>query len=173
MRHGARRRSPNNTDYLVCARSESVRTSSRLIKVSLRFPGPSPHPCDTGTDKLSNCLGPTFQRGGGGEKKGEKNKNSIVSKPKTGSWPQTLHRQNTYKAFVVHKRQKKKKTPQLSTGNMFNCNNTVTLDHNHRARSCRVRCHVCSVWCYVAPNHPLKYKTTAADDNGSDVEPPR
>lgn len=169
MRRGARRRSPNNTDYLVCARSESVRTSSRLIKVSLHFPGPSPHPGDTGTDKLSNCLGPTFQRGGGEEKK--KNIQSSLSQKQVLG-----HKHFTDKIRIKHLwciKGKRKKTPQLSTGNMFNCNNTVTLDHNHRAHSCRVRCHVCSVWCYVAPNHPLKYKTTAADDNGSDVEPPR
>lgn len=55
----------NNTDYLVCARTESVRISSRLIKVLLLPPSPS----DAGTYKLSNYLGPTFQKpdGGAGE----------------------------------------------------------------------------------------------------------
>lgn len=46
----------NNTDYLVCALSESVRISSCLIKVLLLF---FPH---AGMCKLSNYPGPTFQK---------------------------------------------------------------------------------------------------------------
>lgn len=72
-------RSLNNTDYLVCALSESVRISSCLIKVLLLF-------SDAGTYKLSNYPGPTFQKP---NEEGKKKVlfSSIVSQPKTGPWP--------------------------------------------------------------------------------------
>lgn len=91
-------RSLNNTDYLVCALSESVRISSCLIKVLLLF-------FHTQVHITFQLFRSNFSKA---QLEGKKKApfSSIISQPKKQVLGQkTLNRKNIYKAFVVYKRQ--------------------------------------------------------------------
>lgn len=70
-------RSLNNTDYLVCALSESVRISNCLIKVLLLF-------SDAGTYNFPTIQVQLFKRR-------KVPFSSVISQPKAGPWPKTTY----------------------------------------------------------------------------------
>lgn len=93
-------RSLNNTDYLVCALSESVRISSCLIKVLLLF-FPRTQVCAN----FPTIQVQLFKSLAKKKKKSAFLFNRLSVRKKAGPWPKTLNKQNIYKAFVVYKRQ--------------------------------------------------------------------
>lgn len=136
MAHGGTPPSLNNTDYLVCALSESVRISSRLIKVSaLFFPG-------TGTYNFPAIQVQLFKSATRGKEKKYSTKKKGKKDQVLGQ--KTLNRQNIYKAFVEYKRLQLSERVNLYTAyrlpaKLLNCTYSLFLALNHRTMQSRIQ----------------------------------